>query len=111
MAAQMSIGELARRTGLPVMTLRFYSDRGLVEPAGRSEAGCRVYGEEAIARVALVRTLRDLGVGLATIARVVDRELDLAGVAAAHAAALDAQIRVLRPSRTVARLANSPRRR
>ncbi len=105
MARQISIGELARRTGLPVRTLRFYSDRGLVAPAGRSDAGYRLYDEEAVARVALVRTLRDLGIGLPTIARVLARELDLAGVAAAHAAALDAQIRVLSLSRTVARLA------
>ena len=105
MAARISIGELARRTGVPVRTLRFYSDRGLLPPAGRSEAGYRLYEEDAVPRVALVRTLRDLGVGLETIARVLDRELDLAGVAAAHAAALDAQIRVLRLSRTVARLA------
>ena len=31
-----SIGELARRTGLAVRTIRFYSDRGIVAPAGRS---------------------------------------------------------------------------
>jgi DNA-binding transcriptional MerR regulator len=103
--ARIPIGELARRTGLPVRTLRFYSDRGVVVAAGRSEAGYRLYAPEAVARVALVRTLRELGVALPTIRRVLDRELDLAGVAAAHAAALDAQIRVLRLSRTVARLA------
>ena len=105
MGTRISIGELAARTGLPVRTLRYYSDRGLLPPAARSEAGYRLYDEDAVARVALVRTLRELGVGLKNIARVLDRELDLAGVAAAHAAALDAQIRVLRLSRTVARLA------
>jgi DNA-binding transcriptional MerR regulator len=102
---RITIGELARRTGLPVRTLRFYSDRGLVAPADRSEAGYRLYDDEAAAQVALVRTLRELGVDLPTIGRVLDRELSLAGVAAAHARALDAQIRVLRLSRTVARLA------
>ena len=104
-AARITIGELAQRTGLPVRTLRFYSDRGLVVPAGRTDAGYRLYDEEAVARVALVRTLRDLGVGLPDIRRVLDREAELAGVAAAHAAALDAQIRVLRLARTVARRA------
>lgn len=34
-----SIGDLARRTGLTVKTIRFYSDRGIVAPAGRSPAG------------------------------------------------------------------------
>ncbi len=103
--AHITIGELARRTGVAVRTLRFYSDRGLVAPAGRTGAGYRLYDEGAAARVALVRTLRELGLDLPTIRRVLDDELGLAGVAAAHAAALDAQIRVLRLARTVARLA------
>ncbi len=99
------IGALARLTGLPVRTLRFYSDGGLLEPAGRSEAGYRLYDAGAIARAQLVRTLRELGVDLPTIKRVLDREVSLTGVAAAHAAALDAQIRVLRLQRTVLRVA------
>jgi DNA-binding transcriptional MerR regulator len=103
--ARITIGELSRRSGLAVRTLRFYSDRGLLVPAARSEAGYRLYDPGAVARVALVRTLRELGVDLRTIRRVLDRELDLADVAAAHAAALEAQIRVLRHALTVTRLA------
>jgi DNA-binding transcriptional MerR regulator len=96
MTALLSIGELASRTGLPVRTIRFYSDAGVVPPAGRTDAGYRLYGPDALARLGLVRTLRDLGVDLATIRRVLEREVGLTDVAAAHAAALDAQIRVLR---------------
>jgi hypothetical protein len=48
-----------------------------------------------------VRTLRELGLGLDTIRRVVDRELALGEVAAEHAAALDVQIGVLRLRRAV----------
>jgi hypothetical protein len=48
-----------------------------------------------------VRTLRELGVGLDTIRRVVDQELSLSEVAAEHAAALDVQIAVLRLRRAV----------
>jgi DNA-binding transcriptional MerR regulator len=104
-ATRITIGALARLTGLPVRTLRFYSDRGLVAPAGRSEAGYRLYDGAAPACVELVRTLRELGVDLPTIKRVLDRELDVAGVARAHAAALDAQIRVLRLQRAVLQVA------
>ena len=57
----LSIGELAERTGLSVRTIRFYSDSGVVLPAGRTDAGYRLYGSDALARLALVRTLRDLG--------------------------------------------------
>lgn len=99
--ARYSIGDLARRTGLTVKTIRFYSDRGIVTPAGRSPAGYRRYGDAALARLELVRTLRELGLDLATIRRVVDRELSLPEVAAAHAAALETRIRTLRLRRAV----------
>ncbi|MFJ8196906.1 MerR family transcriptional regulator [Streptomyces sp. NPDC096152] len=91
-----SIGELARRTGLTVKTIRFYSDRGIVAPTDRSPAGYRLYNIDAVARLDLVRTLRDLGLDLSTIRRVVDRELSLPEIAATHAEALVVQIRVLR---------------
>lgn len=91
-----SIGDLARRTGLTVKTIRFYSDQGIVPPAGRSPAGYRRYDPTALARLDLVRTLRDLGLDLATVRAVVDREISLAEVASAHAAALETQIRTLR---------------
>lgn len=90
-----SIGELARRTGLSVKTIRFYSDQGLVVPASRTPAGYRRYGPEAVTRLALVRTLRELGLGLEVIRRIVDRPLSLGRVAAEQAAALDVQISVL----------------
>ncbi|MET8900666.1 MerR family transcriptional regulator [Streptomyces sp. NPDC004538] len=96
-----SIGELARRTGLTVKTVRFYSDRGIVAPTDRSPAGYRLYGIDAVARLDLVRTLRELGLDLPTIRKVVDRELSLPEVAAAHAEALAVQIRVLRLRRAV----------
>lgn len=96
-----TIGELARRTGLTVKTVRFYSDRGIVAPTDRSPAGHRLYSIDAVASLYLVRTLRELGLDLPTIRKVVDRELSLPEVAAAHADALAVQIRVLRLRRAV----------
>lgn len=96
-----SIGELARRTGLTVKAIRRYSDRGLVAPVERTAAGYRRYAPEAVARLALVRTLRELGLGLAVIRRVLAGERTLGEVAAEHAAALDAQIEILSVRRAV----------
>jgi DNA-binding transcriptional MerR regulator len=96
-----SIGDLARRTGLAVKTVRFYSDRGIVPPATRSPAGHRMYDLDAVARPDLVRTLRELGLDLPTIRKVVHREVSLPEVAAAHAEALAVQIRTLRLRRAV----------
>ncbi|WP_433317059.1 MerR family transcriptional regulator [Micromonospora sp. CA-269861] len=96
-----TIGELAQRTGLSVKTIRYYADSGIVPPTDRSPTGYRRYGPDAVARLELVRTLRELGLDLATIRRVVDREVPLREVAAAHAEALAVQIRVLRSRQAV----------
>ena len=53
-----SIGRLAALTGLPVKTIRFYSDAGLLPPSGRTEAGHRRYTAADVARLQLVWTLR-----------------------------------------------------
>jgi DNA-binding transcriptional MerR regulator len=97
----LTIGRLAHRTGLPVRTLRFWSDEGAVPPVGRSGGGYRLYDAEAVARVELVRTLRELGLGLDDVCRVLSGRTTVAEVADAHVAALDAQFRSLKVSRAV----------
>ncbi|MGW7574428.1 TIGR03086 family metal-binding protein [Streptomyces sp. NPDC054765] len=98
-----SIGEVARKTGLTVKLVRHWSDTGVVQPAGRTSAGYRVYGSDAVVRLELARTLRDLGLSLATIRDVLNREHTLAEVAAAHVDALEVQIRTLRSQQVVLR--------
>ncbi|MFE0698836.1 MerR family transcriptional regulator [Streptomyces sp. NPDC058872] len=104
-ATLYSIGELSRRTGLSVRTIRFYSDANVVMPAGRSPAGYRLYDIDAVPRLELISTLRELGINLATVQRVLNRELSLSHVLSAHAEAVDAQIRMLRQRRSVLRAA------
>lgn len=99
----LTIGELARLTGLPVKTIRFWSDEGLVPPADRTPAGYRLYRPGALVRLGLIRTMRELGVGLAVIRQVLARELTICEVAEAHAAALEVQIRSLRLHQSVLR--------
>ena len=97
----LTIGQLASRTGLAVRTIRYWSDIGAVPPVGRSSGGHRLYDAESVARLELVRTLRELGLTLEEVRRVLAREATLADVAAAHVAALDAQLRSLRLARAV----------
>lgn len=97
----LTIGQLADRTGLAVRTIRYWSDIGAVPPVGRSSGGHRLFDAESVARLELVRTLRELGLGLDEVSRVLARESTVADVAAAHVAALDAQIRSLRLARAV----------
>jgi DNA-binding transcriptional MerR regulator len=100
-AELFTIGQLARRTGVPARTVRFWSDAGLVPPAARSARGYRLYDGQAAARLDLVRTLRELGFGLDVVRAVLSRAATVAEVAAAHVTVLDAQIRTLRLRRAV----------
>jgi uncharacterized protein (TIGR03086 family) len=99
----MSIGELARRTGLSVKLIRHWSDLGVVPPTGRTPAGYRCYDVHALARLELARTLRDLGLGMTAIRDVLDRQRGLAEVAAVHADAIATRIRTLRLQEAVLR--------
>ncbi|MGK8509968.1 MerR family transcriptional regulator [Nocardia asiatica] len=87
---RFTIGAVAERTGLTVKTIRFYADQGIVAPTALSPTGYRLYDVRALAQLDLVRTLRDLGLDLATVRRVLAHELSMTEVAAAHAGALDA---------------------
>ncbi|MDG4756220.1 MULTISPECIES: heavy metal-responsive transcriptional regulator [Micromonospora] len=68
----MRIGELAAVTGTTTKTLRFYEDIGLLRPAGRTAAGYRQYGVEAVARLDFIRRGRAAGLTLAQIREVLD---------------------------------------
>ena len=100
-AELFTIGQLARRTGVPARTIRFWSDAGLVPPVSRSVSGYRLYDAEAAARLDLVRSLRELGLGLDVVRAVLSRATTVADVAAAHVRVLDGQIRALRLQRAV----------
>ena len=102
-AELFTIGALARRTGLPVRTIRFWSDSGVVTPVGRTTGGYRLYDAEAVARLELVRTLRELGLGLETVRRVLARQTTVREVAEAHLRVLDAELRSLHTRRAVLR--------
>lgn len=98
-----TIGELARRTGLPVKTIRFYSDAGVLPPTDRTTAGYRLYDLQSVSRLELIRTLRDLGAGLGEIKNVLSSKTSLQELATAQLTLLDQQIRLLHTRRAVLR--------
>ena len=98
-----TIGQLARRTGLSTKTIRFYSDTGLVPETSRSYGGYRMYDVAALARLELIRTLRDLGLGLAAIREVLAGARTPVDVVRRHVATLDDQIALLVRRRAVLR--------
>ncbi len=63
----LRIGEVAERAGLSHDTLRYYEGVGLVEPAGRSPAGHRLYDEKVLDQLAVVTALRSVGFSIAQV--------------------------------------------
>lgn len=66
----ISIGELARRSGVAVTALRYYDELGLVRPNTRA-SGQRRYAESAVRAVGVVLLLRDVGFSLAEVAELI----------------------------------------
>lgn len=81
----MQIGEVAERTGLTQRTLRFYEEKGLLDPPTRMEGGFRLYSEEDVQRIDHILQLKNLlGFSLADIKEMVDAENDLEELRAAY---------------------------
>ncbi|WP_326613907.1 MerR family transcriptional regulator [Streptomyces scopuliridis] len=62
----MRISQLAERSGVPATTLRYYESAGLL-PADRTPSGYRLYGEDAVERLAFIGAAKHLGLPLEEI--------------------------------------------
>ena len=57
----MNISAASQAAGLPVKTVRYYADIGLVEAPSRSETGYRIYDDAAIRKLTFIRRSREFG--------------------------------------------------
>ena len=62
-----SIGELSKKTGVKVPTIRYYEQIGLIDAPARSEGNQRRYGTTALERLEFIRHARDLGLSVESI--------------------------------------------
>jgi DNA-binding transcriptional MerR regulator len=67
----LSIGDLSKRTGVKVPTIRYYEQMGLIEAAERSEGNQRRYERQDLERLAFIRHARDLGLDIAAIRELI----------------------------------------
>ena len=98
----IAIGELSRRAGVKVPTIRYYEGVGLMPPAPRSEGRQRRYDESHVTRLNFIRHARELGFEVDAIRELLalsadpDRpcgEVDV--IARRHMAAVEHRIRQL----------------
>ena len=67
MQKELSVGEVATRSGVAVSALHFYEQRGLIR-SNRTGGNQRRYGRDVLRRIAVIRVAQEVGVPLADIA-------------------------------------------
>ena len=99
----LRIGEVSKRTGLPVKTIRFYCDQGLLQPSGRSDAGYRLFDQDNLAELTIIRALRSMDVSIPELSKILEMRRSgvcncsvLKGSIADKMASIDEQISELR---------------
>ncbi len=97
-----AIGELARRAGYAVQTVRYYEQIGLVPPPPRTQGRQRRYGQAHLDRLLFIRHARDLGFEIGDIRSLLELASDperscaqVDAIAKAHVASIDGKIRRL----------------
>lgn len=73
---EWSIHQIARAAGTTSRTLRYYGEVGLLTPSRIGSNGYRFYDEDALMQLQRILLLRELGLGIPEIARVVGGEQD-----------------------------------
>ena len=105
----MRIGEVARRTGLTVHTLRFYERKGLLPRVARGTSNYRDFPPHAIARLTFIREAQRLGFTLSELRELVDARNTPMGCAELRSKAerklldVESELRRLRTTRAALR--------
>jgi len=99
----MNIGEAAKASGVNAKMIRYYESIGLIEPAGRSASGYRIYTDNDVATLRFIRRARDLNFSVERIAELLalwrDRSrasADVKQIALKQVELLEARMRELR---------------
>ncbi len=99
----MTIGQVAKRSGVGVETVRFYERKGLLDKPPRRESGYRQYPQDVIRRIQFIKRTKDLGFSLKEIGELLALRLhpettcdEVKARAEAKIADIDTKLRDLR---------------
>jgi MerR family copper efflux transcriptional regulator len=66
------IGQVAERVGLSIRTVRYYEEMGLLVPTARSQGGFRLYTDENISRLEIIKQMKPLGFSVEEMRELLD---------------------------------------
>ena len=102
----MKVGEVARASGVPAKTIRYYEEIGLIAPAERTDSGYRDYGTNDLETLRFIARSRSLGFSVAEVSDLLalwrDRQRSssqVKAVAEDHLKSIDSKIAELRSLR------------
>lgn len=66
------IGAVAKTSGLPIKTIRYYDELGLLKTYGRTESGYRLFSSDVLSRLRFIKRAQGLGLSLLEIKEFLD---------------------------------------
>ncbi len=99
----VSIGELSKKTGVAVRTIRYYSNEALLPPSSLSPAGYRLYSDQDQARLETIKALRAFDFDLGQIRALLEGEQSPKAAFLLRAEAIELQLKQLQRARSVLR--------
>jgi DNA-binding transcriptional MerR regulator len=70
---KLFIGNLSKQTAVPVKTIRYYEDLGLLDKPTRTGSDYRVYSQRDIDKLLFIKKAKELGLKLSEIRKIIDR--------------------------------------
>ncbi len=72
----LTIGEVAKRGGVNIQTIRYYERQGLLAPTSRTEAAYRIFSAESVRRIHFIKRAQELGFSLKEIKDLLSLRID-----------------------------------
>jgi len=88
----MTIGQVAKRAGVGVETIRFYERQGLLNKPKRRQSGYRVFTADVVARIQFIKKAKQLGFSLREIRDLLHLRVDSRATSAQLKERVDAKI-------------------
>src|SRR5258708_29879077 len=69
---ELLVGEIAKKAGVNLQTVKYYERRRLLLPVHRKDSGYRIYDEESVRRLKFIKQAQELGFSLREVEQLLE---------------------------------------